>query len=103
VSAAGPSRSTHNRQNKVLVKPHPDCRACASFEEKLEKQIVANGRLRLELYDLRRAYNRIATGRDYGLPDRTTLGPALDERAEPTCTHGIPMPNPCVRCGLVEE
>ena len=99
----GPSRSTHNRQAQVLKQPHPDCEACADMEEKLEKQIVANGTLRLELYDLRRAFNRLTTGRDFGLPDRRVDRGSTDRTTQGTCTHGIPVSSSCARCGIVEE
>lgn len=93
---------THNRQSQVLLRPHPDCEACESYASKLNEQIVANGRLRLELYDLRRELNRLKHGRDYGLPDRNPADPSLGP-ADHTCTHGVPLSEPCSACGIVEE
>jgi len=75
----------------------------AELEQQLHTSVVANGLLRSELYDLRREYNRLTTGRDYGLPDHSRARPPLDSRAESTCTHGVPLPSPCARCGIVEE
>jgi hypothetical protein len=89
----GPKRERHNRQSQVLLASHPECEACSALREILQKQIVANGRLRLEVYDLRRELNVLVHGRDYGLPDlddrrHVLAGDADTYRTEPGAVHG---------------
>lgn len=76
----GPS-PVYNRQTQVLVEPHPDCRACPSYADLLEHQIVANAVLRLLVMDLRRALHK--AGGFYDVRDYPTTFDALDRH--PTC------------------
>ena len=45
--------TSRNRQNVVLAPSHPDCRACDILKDKIDRQAVENGRLRLKVMDLK--------------------------------------------------
>ena len=47
--------SSRNREQVVLAPSHPDCRACDILRDKVDRQAVANGRLRLQVMDLKAA------------------------------------------------
>ena len=80
--------STRNREQVVLAPSHPDCRACDILKDKVDRQAVANGRLRLQVMDL-----KAALAKQGGVRDRSTYpdprGPAGPEaRPEPEPMYG---------------
>lgn len=78
---------------------HPDCLYCASSKVHLDRQIVANGRLRLEVMDLKEEVKRYRKElyEHYAVSwVRKLLGGAR-------CAHGVSMQGRCSYCGVVSD
>ena len=94
--------STHNRQAEVKIKSHPDCRACEARTVEAERQIVANGALRLQVMDLRALIVQMGGQLELSEYDRAR-GEPVDHLAAACCTHGRALSAQCRRCGSQRE
>jgi len=78
---------------------HDDCLFCDLIEGHLQKSILANGRLRLEVMDHKieaKRYRKV-------LLEHTNLAWVRELLGLARCSHGISLQGRCSRCGAVEE
>lgn len=75
--------SSRNREQVVLAPSHPDCRACDILRDKVDRQAVANGRLRIQVMDLKAALAQTggALGRTSDSDNRGAAGTEAGPRS----------------------
>jgi hypothetical protein len=88
-------KGAHNRGNTVLTPSHPECQACDLLREKLDGQIVENGRWRLLVMDLKAALSQAG-----GVCEPADYHPRREPVAG-TCCHGTDLHRTCDDCGRV--
>jgi hypothetical protein len=80
--------SSRNREQVVLAPSHPDCRACDILRDKVDRQAVANGRLRLQVMDLKAALAQTGGVLGHRISPDSNRGAAGTEAGPRSLMHG---------------
>ena len=93
------------RKRNVKAQPtpqaerHPDCQFCEASDRHLNRQVVAGGRLRLEVMDYKIEAKRYRKE----LLEHTNLGWVRELLGIARCSHGISLQGRCSRCGAIKD